>query len=75
MPGTIDGLQLAKLVRTEFPQVAISITSGSSEALRAARDLIDPHLVFPKPFDPRQVSAIFVGLLGPERPVNDTRAG
>ena len=62
MPGALDGLALARTVKTDFPEIIVSITSGSAEALDAARTLTDPKLVFAKPFDPRAAMSLRIQL-------------
>lgn len=49
MPGDIDGLLLADMVRQRHPQIKIAITSGHNKARVAAADL--PGVFFPKPYD------------------------
>lgn len=50
MPGGIDGLQLAAMVRDRWPPIAIIVTSG----LRAVNTdaLPVPATFMPKPYDP-----------------------
>jgi CheY-like chemotaxis protein len=49
MPGGIDGLELAAMVRGRWPPIVIIVTSG----LRAVNaDLLpDPAIFLPKPYD------------------------
>jgi DNA-binding NtrC family response regulator len=58
MPGTMDGLALAALVRERWPSIEILITTGKPVA--AAR-LKDAHFM-PKPYSPAEVLKA-VGLL------------
>lgn len=48
MPGTLDGLDLARLVRSAYPSVKIMIASGEMPA-RVADETVDG--VFAKPYD------------------------
>jgi len=49
MPGTLNGLQLARWSREHRPDVVVSIWSGAAWAVQEARTLIQPDLVFAKP--------------------------
>jgi signal transduction histidine kinase len=40
MPGKIDGLGLARLLRQQFPRLPVVLTCGYSDALTSARDFI-----------------------------------
>ena len=47
MPGTLDGLELAQMVRSDYPHIKIVLTSGHLTAPdQAAHDGF-----FPKPYD------------------------
>lgn len=48
MPGTMDGLKLAALVRRRWPAVRILIASGAFEAKQA--DMPDHALFYAKPY-------------------------
>lgn len=50
MPGAIDGLELARIVRARWPEIAVLVTSGH---LVANDDT--PGRFFPKPYDVRDV--------------------
>lgn len=54
MPGDIDGLLLADMVRNRYPHIKIAITSGHNRARIAAADL--PGVFFPKPYDARSLA-------------------
>jgi CheY-like chemotaxis protein len=48
MPGTIDGVGLASEIRTQYPNLPVILTTGYSDAARAA----PAHLrILRKPFD------------------------
>lgn len=54
MPGDIDGLRLADMVRQRHPRIKIAITSGHNTARIAAANLPGPF--FPKPYDARSLA-------------------
>ena len=49
MPGAMDGVALARLVRAEYPSVKIVLTSGHVHAL----DWTEHDGFFAKPYDPK----------------------
>jgi len=51
MPGSMDGVGLARLVRSEYPGVKVLLTSGHSPAI----DAVEHDGFFPKPYDPAQI--------------------
>ena len=53
MPGGLDGLKLAALVRNRWPPIDVILTSGYSAPKSA--DLPARGLFFPKPYDERDV--------------------
>lgn len=53
MPGTMDGLRLARYVRDRFPPTILIVTSGAARLTDA--DLPDDSFFVPKPFDTRQI--------------------
>lgn len=53
MPGDLDGLQLAWIVRDRWPPIEIVITSGNRKL--AARDMPERSLFFPKPYSHQPV--------------------
>jgi CheY-like chemotaxis protein len=56
LPGTLDGLALAKRVRAERPDVAIVVTSGST---RIGEDMLPRGAKFlPKPYTAFQVTRL-----------------
>lgn len=54
MPGTIDGAELARLVRSEFPHLRVVLTSGIVKSI----DGIEHDGFFPKPYQPADSSDI-----------------
>jgi CheY-like chemotaxis protein len=55
MPGSIDGMRLARVVRDRWPPVALIVTSGKTDGLE--RDLPNGGKILPKPYDQVQVEA------------------
>ena len=53
MPGSINGLELARLVRTMRPNVKIVLTSAHYVAI----DGVEHDGFFPKPYDTDQIIA------------------
>lgn len=54
MPGSMDGCDLARLVRSEWPDTRVILTSGYSSALATARTA-SYEMVVPKPYRPHLV--------------------
>jgi len=54
MPGSMDGCDLARLVRTEWPAIPVIITSGYSSALLSVKTNAG-DIVLPKPYRPQHV--------------------
>jgi CheY-like chemotaxis protein len=55
MPGGVDGLKLAAMIRDRWPPIAIIITSGKSAPM--AKDMPVGSLFFTKPYRPEEVMA------------------
>lgn len=55
MPGGIDGLRLAGLVRDRWPSIGVIITSGMPEP--RAEEIPEGGLFFAKPYDLEEVTA------------------
>ena len=53
MPGSMDGLRLARAVRDRWPPIEIILTSGREVVME--EDLPDRGRFFKKPYDPTQV--------------------
>jgi len=59
MPGSMDGLELAKAVRATFPQIRIVLTSGNAPQFTS-----DNHDAFvPKPYQPDKIIGLIKTLL------------
>ena len=57
MPGTMDGLKLAALVRDRWPPVKIVVTSGHKTV--EITDLPDGGVFFSKPYRPEELAITF----------------
>ena len=53
MPGSIDGLKLAKFVKDRWPPIKIVATSGRLKV--DSTDLPNGVVFVPKPYDPDQL--------------------
>ncbi len=62
MPGSMDGLKLARAVRDRWPPVKIIVTSG--QKLASAEDLPEGGHFFPKPYALTDVTQMMRQLLG-----------
>ncbi len=56
MPGSMDGVALATLVRREWPQIHIILTSGYAPELLSARSIAEDRVI-PKPYRQQAVAA------------------
>ena len=66
MPGTMDGMRLARMVRGRWPPIHLIVTSG---LVFPNNDDLPPGGKFiPKPYDPRHVIAALRELLGQTSP-------
>lgn len=61
MPGTMDGLRLAELVRARWPRIKIVVTSGHP---RFRADIEMPGAFIPKPYDTGRVAQTLRALTG-----------
>ena len=61
MPGSMDGLKLAQVVRDRWPPVALLVTSGKTPV--TASDLPRGARFLPKPYFPLQVEMTLRELL------------
>ena len=62
MPGTIDGMRLARMVRDRWPPIHLIVTSGLTSS---NDDRLPPGVKFiRKPYDPKHVIATLRELLG-----------
>ena len=57
MPGTMDGLRLARFIRDRWPPIKIVATSGRLRV--AEEDLPKGSIFVPKPYSPEQIIRTF----------------
>src|SRR5476651_2792218 len=62
MPGSMDGLKLARAVRGRWPPIQIIATSGRVDV--AQTDLPEGGRFLPKPYSPGQVAGVLWELTG-----------
>ncbi len=62
MPGSMDGLKLARAVRGRWPPIKIVATSGHVSV--SQQDLPDGGRFLPKPYSPHQVTGVLRELTG-----------
>src|SRR3954453_7555861 len=62
MPGSMDGLKLARAVRGRWPPIKIVATSGHVDV--AETDLPDGGRFLPKPYSPHQIAGLLRELIG-----------
>jgi CheY-like chemotaxis protein len=55
MPGSMDGLKLARMVRSRWPPVALIVTSGQMQPLET--DLPEGGRFLPKPYEASELAA------------------
>ncbi len=65
MPGSIDGCELARRVRADWPTLPNILTSGYSEELLSARRVCE-DIVIPKPYRPQAIVTTIRAVLPPE---------
>ncbi len=65
MPGSMDGSELARRVRSDWPRTHIILTSGYSEGLLTARSVTEDFVV-PKPYRPQAVLTTIRAVIGQE---------
>lgn len=61
MPGQMDGLKLAQVIRDRWPPVALLVTSGKGTVIES--DLPNGGRFVPKPYLPSQIEAVLHELL------------
>jgi CheY-like chemotaxis protein len=61
MPGSMDGLKLARAVRGRWPPIKIIATSGHVDI--GETDLPEGGRFLPKPYSPRQVTGVLRELI------------
>jgi DNA-binding response OmpR family regulator len=64
MPGTLDGIELARLMRTQRPDIPIIYTTGRPGALNDGVRLGARDILVVKPFTPSHLLAVVHRLLG-----------
>jgi CheY-like chemotaxis protein len=62
MPGSMDGLKLARAVRGRWPPIKIIATSGRDHVREA--DLPEGGRFLPKPYSPGQITGVLRELTG-----------
>ena len=60
MPGTMDGLKLARAVRDRWPPVTIMVTSGRTKVIK--EDMPENGLFFSKPYPPDAIIKALNGI-------------
>ena len=66
MPGRLDGIGLARLMRGRHPGIPVIYTTGRPDALGAVEDLSGNDVVVAKPFTPSELLRVARRLLGQE---------
>jgi CheY-like chemotaxis protein len=56
MPGSMDGLRLARVIKNRWPPVALIVTSGQTAGLES--DLPSGGKILPKPYEQVQVESM-----------------
>jgi len=64
MPGSMDGNDLARRVKSDWPDTHVILTSGYSSALLEVRDR-ETERVLPKPYRPLSVLAAILAVVEP----------
>jgi CheY-like chemotaxis protein len=68
LPGTVDGLSLARWLRQRRPDLHVMLTSGYGEAVRpAATELVGRDYFVAKPYHQQDLARRIDALLGIER--------
>ena len=62
MPGSMDGLKLARAVRGRWPPIKIIATSGQFDV--GTEDLPEGGRFLPKPYSPTQITGVLRELIG-----------
>ena len=62
MPGSMDGLKLARAIRGRWPPIKIVATSGHVDVAEA--DLPEGGRFLPKPYSPQQIAGVLRELIG-----------
>lgn len=64
MPGTCDGIELARLVRVLMPDVPVIYTTGRPDALQEVNQLGEREFLIRKPYVPDEVIGRVLQLVG-----------
>src|ERR1700735_1727495 len=64
MPGSMDGLKLARAVRGRWPPIKIVATSGKVSVGVRENDVVEWVRFLPKPYSPMQVTGVLRELTG-----------
>ncbi len=64
MPGSMDGVELARRVKSRWPDTHVLLTSGYSSGLSNAREQSLEH-VLPKPYRPLSLLAAILSVVEP----------
>ena len=67
LPGTLDGIGLARLVRAQRPDIPIIYTTGRPDALGDVGRLGEKDVLVAKPFTPSHLLAVVHRVLGAGR--------
>ena len=72
LPGTVDGLSLARWLRHRRPNLRVMLTSGYGEAVRqAAIELVGSECFVPKPYHQEKLAHRIDALLSRDRGATD----
>lgn len=64
MPGKLDGIEVARLLREHRPDIPIIYTTGRPDVIDALGPLGEQEVLIPKPFAPSELLAVVRRLLG-----------
>lgn len=67
MPGTLDGIDLAKAVIASLPDLPIIVTSGYTDRGDDLNGLLPIIAFIPKPYDPSRLMSLAAGLVARRR--------
>lgn len=64
MPGRLDGIEVARLLRERHPDIPVIYTTGRPDVIEALGPLGKREVLMPKPFAPSDLLAVVRRLLG-----------